>query len=169
MAADRAGSYSPTEVVLKAMSKALQHLWSGTTRAEASTEPALNGCSADPSRYASQPASQLGTVPRIAVCKVNGCTDPSLPWQAKPNRRSIHSIGIFSPRQELSPLVRRTLIIGSERWRWRRIMGTSILNPTKMAPLQGHIGPCVAGGVTKKVRVMPLFNWSLVLINKKSK
>ena len=38
------------------------------------------------------------------------------------------------------------------------IMGTSILNPTKMAPLQGHIGPCVAGGVTKKVRVMPLFN-----------
>ena len=38
------------------------------------------------------------------------------------------------------------------------IMGTSIPNPTKIAPLQGHIGPCVAGGVTKKVRVMPLFN-----------
>ena len=58
MPADRAGSHSPTEVVLKAMSKALQHLWSGTTRAEAGTEPALNGCSADPSRYASQPARQ---------------------------------------------------------------------------------------------------------------
>ena len=112
------------------------------------------------------PASQLGTVPRIAVCKVNGCTDPSLPWQAKPNRRSIHSIGIFSPRQELSPLL--ALLVSSgppdPYHRVREvevalgIMGTSILNPTKMAPLQGHIGPCVAGGVTKKVRVMPLFN-----------
>ena len=73
-----------------------------------------------------------------------------------------------SPLSWLSPLVRRTLIIGSERWRWRRIMGTSIPNPTKMAPLQGHIGPCVAGGVTKKVRVMPLLTWTLALINKKS-
>ena len=159
MPADRAGSHSPTEVVLKAMSKALQHLWSGTTRAEAGTEPALNGCSADPSRYASQP----GTVPRIAVCKVNGCTDPSFPWQAKPNRRSIHSIGIFSPRQELSPSLGSLPLSAGPLSSGQRGGGGGVLwEPQSSIPpkllLFKDIGPCVAGGVTKKVRVMPLFN-----------
>ena len=98
------------------------------------------------------PASQLGTVRRIAVCKVNGCTDPSLPWQAKPNRRSIHSIGIFSPRQELSPLMALPPGPPDPYHRVREvevalgIMGTSIPNPTKMAPLQGHRPLCRGRG-----------------------
>ena len=40
----------------------------------------------------------------IALCKVNGCTDPSLRWQGKPNSRPIHSIGISHSRDKNSPL-----------------------------------------------------------------
>ena len=40
----------------------------------------------------------------IALCKVNGCTDPSLRWQGKPNSRPIHSIGISHRRDKNSPL-----------------------------------------------------------------
>ena len=68
-------------------------------------------------------SSQHGKARRgRALCKVNGCTDPSLRWLAKPNSRPIHSIGISLLAGILQEILQgdpwdplQVLIIGSER------------------------------------------------------
>ena len=92
----------------------------------------------------------------IALCKVNGCTDPSLRWQGKPNSRPIHSIGISQSRDKNSPLSLSlgrtpllrvlTLITGSGRLERGMLWEPQ---SAQNGPPQGH-SPCV-GSFTKKL------------------